>query len=155
MAERRPNFVFIMSDDHAAHAISAYGSRINTTPNIDRIAEGGMRLDSMFCTNSICTPSRAAIHTGKMGHAKILVTWIRAPNQGSRRSMWAASWRRTQAKASGGELFNKPSGTTIRGAKEPRHHRTDLRVPKQGVSADRIVDPLGPSKPPVRRPPVR
>ena len=39
-----------MSDDHAAHAISAYGSRINSTPNLDRIAEGGMRFDPMFCT---------------------------------------------------------------------------------------------------------
>ena len=40
-AADRPNIVFIMSDDHAAHAISAYGSRVNTTPNIDRLARGG------------------------------------------------------------------------------------------------------------------
>ncbi len=64
----RPNIVFIMSDDHAAHAISAYGSRINRTPQIDRLAEGGMRLDRCFCTNSICTPSRAAILTGQHAH---------------------------------------------------------------------------------------
>ena len=57
-----------MSDDHAAHAISAYGSRINTTPNLDRLAAGGMRFDSVFCTNSICTPSRAAILTGTYNH---------------------------------------------------------------------------------------
>ena len=41
----RPNILFIMSDDHASHAISAYGSRINETPNLDRIAEDGMRFD--------------------------------------------------------------------------------------------------------------
>jgi arylsulfatase A-like enzyme len=64
----RPNFVFIMSDDHAAHAISAYGSVVNETPNIDRIAAGGMRFDSCFCTNSICAPSRAAILTGTYNH---------------------------------------------------------------------------------------
>jgi arylsulfatase A-like enzyme len=50
VTDRRPNLVFIMSDDHAAHALSAYGSRINQTPHLDRIAEGGMRLDSCFCT---------------------------------------------------------------------------------------------------------
>ena len=57
-----------MSDDHASHAISAYGSRINSTPNIDRIAKEGIRLDNCFCTNSICTPSRAAILTGQYSH---------------------------------------------------------------------------------------
>ncbi len=64
----RPNLLFIMSDDHAAHAISAYGSRINQTPHLDRIANNGMRFDSAFCTNSICTPSRAAILTGTYNH---------------------------------------------------------------------------------------
>lgn len=67
-AATKPNIVFIMSDDHAAHAISGYGSRINATPNIDRIAEGGMRFDNCFCTNSICTPSRAVILTGLYSH---------------------------------------------------------------------------------------
>jgi len=64
----RPNILYIMADDHAAHAISAYGSKVNTTPNIDRIARQGMRFDRCFVTNSICTPSRAAIITGKYSH---------------------------------------------------------------------------------------
>ncbi len=64
----QPNLLFIMSDDHAAHAISAYGSRVNRTPNIDRIAQGGMRFGNCFCTNSICAPSRAVILTGKYSH---------------------------------------------------------------------------------------
>ena len=63
-----PNIIFIMSDDHAAHAISAYGSRINQTPNIDRLAREGMLLRNVFVTNSICTPSRAAILTGQYSH---------------------------------------------------------------------------------------
>jgi arylsulfatase A-like enzyme len=67
-ALNRPNILFIMSDDHAAHAISAYGSRINKTPNIDRLAKEGVRLANCFCTNSICTPSRAAILTGQYSH---------------------------------------------------------------------------------------
>jgi arylsulfatase A-like enzyme len=67
-SNRQPNILYIMADDHASHAISAYGSRINHTPNIDRIATGGMRLTNCFCTNSICTPSRAAILTGQYSH---------------------------------------------------------------------------------------
>jgi arylsulfatase A-like enzyme len=64
----RPNIVFIMSDDHAAHAIGAYGSRVNETPNLDRLAHQGALLTSVFATNSICTPSRAAILTGQYSH---------------------------------------------------------------------------------------
>ena len=64
----RPNIVFIMSDDHAAHAISAYGSRVNRTPNIDRLAREGAILTNVFATNSICTPSRATILTGQYSH---------------------------------------------------------------------------------------
>ncbi|MEL7157472.1 MAG: sulfatase, partial [Actinomycetota bacterium] len=70
----RPNLLFIMSDDHAAHALSAYGSRINTTPQLDRIADGGMRFDNAFCTNSICAPSRAAILTGTYNHRNGVTT---------------------------------------------------------------------------------
>lgn len=68
MAASRPNILFIMSDDHAAHAISAYGSRVNQTPNLDRIAREGVRFDRVFAVNSICTPSRATILTGKYSH---------------------------------------------------------------------------------------
>jgi arylsulfatase A-like enzyme len=64
----RPNIIFIMSDDHAAHAIGAYGSRVNRTPNLDRLAREGAMLTSAFVTNSICTPSRAAILTGQYSH---------------------------------------------------------------------------------------
>ena len=64
----RPNIIFIMADDHAAHAISAYGSKINKTPNLDRLAQGGMRLNNCFVVNSICAPSRACILTGKYSH---------------------------------------------------------------------------------------
>jgi arylsulfatase A-like enzyme len=64
----RPNIIYIMSDDHAAHAIGAYGSRVNQTPNLDRLAREGALLTSVFATNSICTPSRAAILTGQYSH---------------------------------------------------------------------------------------
>jgi arylsulfatase A-like enzyme len=67
-AADRPNILFIMTDDHAAHAISAYGSRVNRTPNLDRLAREGAILRNVFVTNSICTPSRAAILTGQYSH---------------------------------------------------------------------------------------
>ena len=73
-SKRQPNIVFIMSDDHAAHAMSCYGSRINETPHIDRIAQGGMRFDNCFCTNAICTPSRASILTGTYNHVNDVTT---------------------------------------------------------------------------------
>lgn len=74
MNKSKPNIVFIMTDDHAAHAMSCYGSRINKTPHLDRIANGGMRFDNCFCTNSICTPSRAAILTGTYNHINGVTT---------------------------------------------------------------------------------
>ena len=64
----RPNIIFIFSDDHAQAAISSYGSKVNQTPNIDRIAAGGARFTNSFVTNSICTPSRATLLTGQYSH---------------------------------------------------------------------------------------
>src|SRR5437762_12767084 len=66
--EKRPNILYIMADDHASHAMSCYGSKINKTPNLDRIATGGMRFDNCFVTNSLCGPSRACLLTGKYSH---------------------------------------------------------------------------------------
>lgn len=65
---QRPNILFIMSDDHAYQAISAYDERLIQTPNIDRIADEGMLFTNACVTNSICAPSRAVILTGKHSH---------------------------------------------------------------------------------------
>ncbi len=64
----RPNIIFIMSDDHAQAALSCYGSKLNSTPNLDRLAREGIRFENSFVTNSICTPGRATILTGKYSH---------------------------------------------------------------------------------------
>tara|TARA_B100001093_G_scaffold76751_1_gene67665 strand:+ start:14401 stop:16020 length:1620 start_codon:yes stop_codon:yes gene_type:complete len=70
--EEKPlNIIYIMADDHAYQAVSAYGSQVSKfapTPNIDRIANEGARMDNVYCTNSICGPSRASILTGKFSH---------------------------------------------------------------------------------------
>lgn len=65
---RRLNILYIMSDDHAAHAISAYGSRINKTPHLDKLAKDGIILSNCMCTNPICAPSRGGILTGEYSH---------------------------------------------------------------------------------------
>jgi len=68
---KQPNIVVIMSDDHAANAISSYQGRLSSvfkTPNIDRLATNGVRFNGMYANNSICTPSRAAILTGQYSH---------------------------------------------------------------------------------------
>lgn len=66
--KKRPNILFIMSDDHAYQAISAYQNHLIETPNIDRIAKEGIRFTNACVTNSICAPSRATILTGKHTH---------------------------------------------------------------------------------------
>lgn len=70
--QKRPNIVYIMSDDHAVQAISAYGhplSQVAPTPNIDRIAAEGVRFDRAYCGNSVSGPSRATILTGKHSYS--------------------------------------------------------------------------------------
>ena len=72
--KKQPNILFIMADDHASKAISSYDGGINYTPNIDRIANEGMRFDHCYVTNSICTPSRASIITGTYNHVNAVTT---------------------------------------------------------------------------------
>jgi len=66
--DTRPNIIFIMSDDHAQRAISAYNSELINTPNIDRLANEGILFSNSFVTNSICAPSRAVMLTGTYSH---------------------------------------------------------------------------------------
>lgn len=66
--DSRPNIVFIMSDDHAVRAVSAYGDSLVETPGIDRIAREGMRFDRAYVGNAICGPSRATLLTGLHSH---------------------------------------------------------------------------------------
>ncbi|HMF73699.1 MAG TPA: sulfatase, partial [Flavitalea sp.] len=68
IAQKRPNIIIIISDDHAYQAISAYGSKLTKTPGIDRIAKEGVIFNKAYVTNSICGPSRAVILTGKYSH---------------------------------------------------------------------------------------
>ena len=69
--KKQPNILFIMSDDHCTRAIGIYKERLaelNPTPNLDKLAKAGMVFNNVYCTNSICTPSRATIMTGQYSH---------------------------------------------------------------------------------------
>ncbi|HEY9329557.1 MAG TPA: sulfatase [Streptomyces sp.] len=74
LMNRRPNILLILTDDHAAPAIGAYGSTMNTTPHIDAIAGAGMRFDQAMVTNSLCSPARAAVLTGTYSHVNGVTT---------------------------------------------------------------------------------
>lgn len=65
---KRPNIVFMMTDDHTTQAMSCYGGRLLQTPNMDRIAAEGLRMDRCYATNALSGPSRACILTGKFSH---------------------------------------------------------------------------------------
>ena len=64
----RPNILFIFTDDHGSQTLGAYGSKVNKTPHLDRIAKEGMLFRNCFVTNALCGPSRAVIQTGKYSH---------------------------------------------------------------------------------------
>lgn len=64
----RPNIIFIMTDDHTTQAMSCYGGRLIHTPNMDRIADEGMRFDNCYAVNALSGPSRACVLTGKFSH---------------------------------------------------------------------------------------
>lgn len=115
MAQTRPNIIFIMADDHASKAISCYGAGINNTPNIDRLATEGMKFNHCYVTNSICTPSRAAILTGTHNHVNGVMTLDNTINKhipnvakhlrtGGYRTAMVGKWHMGEAKE------NEPTG---------------------------------------------
>jgi arylsulfatase A-like enzyme len=103
---RRPNIVFIMSDDHAYQAISAYGSpvsRLAPTPNIDRLAKEGALFANSYVTNSLCGPSRATMLTGQFSHLHGFTkngqkfdngvwNWVRAVGQAGYQTALFGKW---------------------------------------------------------------
>jgi len=145
-ADGRPNIIYIMSDDHAAPAISAYKgflASVAKTPNIDRIANEGMRFDNAFCTNSICTPSRAVVLTGKYSHKNDVLT-LDVPFDGSQQTFpkllqqagyytamvgkWHLGTEPTgfdyyNVLPGQGRYFNPPMKDSIRGFRHLRRHQ--------------------------------
>src|SRR5690348_5797696 len=67
--DRKPNFLFLLADDHAGYVLGADGNRLAQTPNLDRLAAEGTRFATHYCNSPVCTPSRQSIFTGQMPHA--------------------------------------------------------------------------------------
>jgi arylsulfatase A-like enzyme len=149
-AADRPNILFIMSDDHAYQAISAYGSNRNQTPNIDRLAKEGMRFDRAFVTNSICGPSRAVILTGKYSHLNgfpdnAAQAWFNGKQQTAPKLLQAAGY--TTAMIGKWHLNSDPTGFDYwhvligQGPYyNPRMTTSDGFVNHQGYTTDIITD---------------
>ena len=101
---KKPNIVIIISDDHAYQAISAYGSKLMQTPNIDRIAREGVIFNKAYVTNSICGPSRAVLLTGKYSHRNGFRdnenssfdgsqdTFVKRLREGGYQTAWIGKW---------------------------------------------------------------
>lgn len=151
--QRRPNIIFIMSDDHAQAAISAYGEAIGQmapTPNIDRIAKNGAIFENSYVTNSLCGPSRATMLTGLFSH----MHGFTKNGQKFDNAMW--NWPRALG-ASGYQtaLFGKwhlnysPAGTGIETWKvlddQGKYYNPDIITPfgrskVEGYATDIITD---------------
>lgn len=155
MTDRPPNILFIMGDDHAANAIGCYGSRLaglDPTPNIDRLAAQGARLDGVSCTNALCTPSRATILTGQYSHVNGVKTIVDSlepavPHLGA----WLQEAGYQTAVIGKWHLFAEPSGFDdwqyLSGALQQGTYfdpefatRHDGTVQDTGYVSDRITD---------------
>jgi arylsulfatase A-like enzyme len=156
MTARRPNIVFLLSDDHAAHAIGAYGSVVNRTPHIDAVATAGVRLDNLFATNSLCAPSRASILTGTYSHVNGVTTldtfidasqptFVTALQAAGYRTAFVGKWHMGHGSSDGVEHdpqgFDRWDALIDQGEyHDPRFRSPDgLRV-EQGYATDLITD---------------
>lgn len=129
----QPNVLLILTDDHATSALSAYGSQRIRTPNLDKLAQQGMRFDRCYATNAICSPSRAAILTGKYGHKNGVMAFDRF--DGSQMHAGAQFQRAGYQTAVLGKwhLVSEPTGFD--------HWRI---LPGQGLYIDPVfIDPAG------------
>ncbi|MGR5063493.1 sulfatase family protein [Photobacterium sp. DNB22_13_2] len=152
--QQRPNVLFIMTDDHAVQALSAYGheiAKLAPTPNIDRIAEHGAIFTSSYVTNSLCGPSRGAMLTGKFGHKNGFnyngqsfdgsqFTWPRALHESGYNTAVIGKWHinlipegldfdHWDILNDQGEYYN-PDFITMKGVKQEMGYTTDLITDK-------------------------
>lgn len=81
MSRKKPNIVFILSDDQGAWAMGCAGNKEIITPNIDRLAREGMRFENFFCASPVCSPARASLLTGKIPSQHGVHDWIRDDNK--------------------------------------------------------------------------
>lgn len=81
MSRKKPNIVFLLSDDHGAWALGSSGNKEIITPNLDKLAEEGMRFENFFCASPVCSPARASLLTGRIPSQHGVLDWIRDDNE--------------------------------------------------------------------------
>lgn len=115
---RRPNLLFLIADDHAGYVLGADGNRQAETPNLDRLAAGGMRFARHFCNSPVCTPSRQSFLTGQMPHAAG-VTVLSTPLAPDKPTLARQLQRAGYHTAVFGKMhFNRPSRPGLHGFDE-------------------------------------
>lgn len=145
-ADARPNILLILGDDHAAYALSSYGSTLVQTPHLDRLAAAGARFVHAYCNSPMCTPSRQSLLTGRMPHATgvtLLKTALADDELTLAESLSTAGYHTA---AIGKMHFNSGLHHGFdRRIDQPDHRRHLEQHPPAAVPADREV--LGPWKP--------
>lgn len=147
----RPNVLLVFTDDHASHAMSCYGSKINKTPHLDRIAKEGMLFRNCFCTNSICAPSRAVILTGKHSHRNGIIdnrlafdgaqqTFPKLLRKAGYQTAWLGKWH-LKSDPTGFDRWSVLSGAGGQGTYYNPEFKTNKGVQKtEGYVSDLITD---------------
>ena len=145
-AEKRPNVLWICADDHAAYVTACYGNKIVRTPNIDRLAAGGVRFDRAYCASPVCTASRQAFLTGRYPRS-IGVTQLSTPLPESELTLAEMLRDAGYETAAIGKMhFNSDlrHGFNVR-ADSPEHRKWLAAKPRAAVPNG--VEVLGPWKP--------
>ncbi|KAA3605500.1 MAG: DUF4976 domain-containing protein [Planctomycetota bacterium] len=141
----RPNILFVYADDHAEAAIGAYGSRINQTPHLDRLAAQGMRFSQSFVVNSICGPARASILTGAHAHVHgrvnnrspfrdDLPTWAKALQASGYQTAMIGKWH-LPTEPNGFDFWAKTHGYYAQGLQSSKG-----KLERSGYTVDLITE---------------
>src|SRR4051794_2512833 len=112
---RKPNFVFILADDHAGYVMGCDGNRRADTPNLDRLASEGTRFAQHYCNSPVCTPSRQSFLTGQLPHAAG-VTVLKTPLAADKPTISGQLQRAGYKTAVFGKMhFNRPGQPGLHG----------------------------------------
>ncbi len=115
LRKKRPNFLFLIADDHAGYVLGADGNKTAMTPNIDRLASEGTRFARNFCNSPVCTPSRQCFFTGQMPHAAG-VTVLSTPLSEEKQTLAKQLRKGGYSTAVFGKMhFNRPSRSGMHG----------------------------------------
>ncbi len=156
-AQKKPNFLFLIADDHAGYVLGADGNRNARTPNIDRLASEGVRFSQHYCNSPVCTPSRQSFLTGQLPHMAG-VTRLPTPLAEEKPTLAKQFSKAGYTTAVFGKMhFNKPGVPGMHGFDEVHTEDVLIRAWQQQVKPRQIAKdaackklPWAPFKDPAR-----